>query len=361
MICTPSGSSLRHTAQEARPELAARLGEAAARVPGVRHAAVSVVEPMSGMGWNGPISVPGGPERSGRDRMSMFNAITPGWFSTYGTRIVAGRDFNRRDDRGAPVAIVNEAFARHFFGTPAAVGRRVVMETGPGQSAELEIVGVATAAAYRGVRSDFPPTLYRPAAQMTGQLPPFFSLALRTTPGGASGLHAAVTRVVRDVDPTLTLTFRTMAGRVRDELTEIRAIALLSSFFGVLALVLAGIGLYGVTSYGVAERRREIGIRPDPRRGPRAGAAPGAAARRPAGRHRHRARRRRQRRPHAAAAVDAVPARTARPDDHRRFRRRARRDRTARRLAAGTAGVTYRSRAGAERGLTSRATQPATR
>jgi len=127
------GIELRRTAMEARPELATRLGEAAARIPGVRHGAVSVVEPMSGMGWNGPITVPGGPQRSGRDRMSMFNAITPGWFATYGTRVIAGRDFDRRDDRGAPVAIVNEAFARHFFGTPAAVGRRVVMETGPGR------------------------------------------------------------------------------------------------------------------------------------------------------------------------------------------------------------------------------------
>ena len=259
------------------------------------------------------------------------------------------------------MAIVNEAFARHFFGTPAAVGRRVVMETGPGESAELEIVGVATAAAYRGVRSDFPPTLYRPAAQMTGQLPPFLSLALRTTPGGASGLHAAVTRVVRDVDPTLTLTFRTMAGRVRDQLTEIRAVALLSSFFGVLALVLAGIGLYGVTSYGVAERRREIGIRLTPRRGPRrrrsawcCGASPCWSA-------------------SAVALGVAVSASLTpllqsllyqlEPRDPLTIGGSAAvlaRDRTARRLAAGETGVADRSGAGIERGLT-RSEPPASR
>jgi predicted permease len=239
-------------------ELAGRLRDAAARVPGVQEAAVSTIEPMSGRGWNGPVTVPGVPDAAA---MTMFNAVTPGWFATYGTRLLAGREFDGRDAGGGRVAIVNEALARRLFGTPNVVGRRLAAETGPGGSHELEIVGVAAVAAYRGVRSDFPPTMYLPMAQMAGAVPPALTLGVRTTPGGVPGLQAGLTQAVRHVDPTLTVTHRTMAGRVRDQLTEIRAVALLSSFFGGLALVLAAIGLYGVTAYGVAERRREIGIR----------------------------------------------------------------------------------------------------
>jgi predicted permease len=236
-----------------------RLRDAASRVPGVRLAAVSMIAPLSGMGWNGPATVPGGRALSGRDAMTYMNAITPGWFATYGTPILAGRDFDASDERGAPVAIVNEVFARHFFGTRDVLGRRVRIG-GPKGETEVEIVGVVASAAYRGLRGDFPPTTYRPAGQMGTDLPPFVSLALRTTPG-AAGLQAAVARAIRDVDPTLTFSYGSLASRLHDQLAEIRMIALLTSFFGGLALILAAIGLYGVTSYGVAERRREIGIR----------------------------------------------------------------------------------------------------
>jgi predicted permease len=240
------------------PELAARLRDAAARVPGVREAALSAIEPMSGRGWNGPVTVPGVPDATD---MAMHNAVTPGWFATYGTRLLAGREFDGRDAAGTRVAIVNEALARRLFGTPNVVGRRLSAETGPNQSYELEIVGVAATAAYRDVRSDFPPTLYLPMARMAGAMPPALTLGVRTTPAAAAGVQAGLTEAIRQIDPTLTVTHRTIAGRVRDQLTEIRAIAMLSSFFGGLALVLAAIGLYGVTAYGVAERRREIGIR----------------------------------------------------------------------------------------------------
>jgi predicted permease len=243
-----------------RARLYGELQQAASTVPGVQAAAVSMIGPLSGMGWNSAAEVAGEPRPPGRDAMTFLNAVTPRWFATFGTRLTAGRDFELRDDTGPPIAIVNDAFARHFFGTRPPVGRRVRYETGPSDMTEVEIVGVVENAAYRGLRDAFPPTMYRPAAQVPDP-PPFLNLTVRTGPGGAPGLQPALTRAIRGVEPGLTVTYRALSDRIHDQLTEVRTIALLSAFFGGLALILAAIGLYGVTSYGVNERRREIGIR----------------------------------------------------------------------------------------------------
>jgi putative ABC transport system permease protein len=247
-----------------RPAMTAALREAALRVPSVTAAATSVVEPMSGGAWNTRGGVIGGPTLSRRDSGILLNALTPGWFATLGMRLIAGRDVDARDAGGPPIGVVNEAFVRRFVPdartAAGALGRRVRFEVGPGAFAEVEIVGVVEDAAYRNVRETFTPTLYRPTAQLE-DLPPFLTIAVRTPPAGLSGLQAALTRAIREVDPSLAITHRRMADRLRDQLTQSRTIAVLSSFFGLLALLLAAIGLYGITSYGVNERRREIGIR----------------------------------------------------------------------------------------------------
>jgi putative ABC transport system permease protein len=244
-----------------------RVRQRAADLPGVAAAGVSLITPISGMSWNNRISVSGGVELSGRQRLSNVNAITPGWLDALGTRLVAGRDVADGDRAGAPpVALVNEAFARRFLGGASPLGHTIATDSFGNRTPPppRQIVGVVADAVYRSVREPVPPTFYIPLAQMDegrDQMTAFASLSVRAAAGSPAMLSRSVAAAIAAVHPDLAVTFRLLATQVRASLTQDRLVAILAGFFGALALLLAGLGLYGVTAYAVNRQRMEIGIR----------------------------------------------------------------------------------------------------
>jgi putative ABC transport system permease protein len=232
------------------------LQEAAAAVPGVTSAAISDISPLSGQGWNTVITIPGGTVRPQKESMSWVNSVSTDWFKTFGVRIVDGRDFNDSDRRGsAKVAVVNESFARKYFSGQNAIGREFGAREG-----SFQVVGLVSDSVYGSPRQGAAPTAYLAQIQREG-LGSSFSLTVRAKAGDPMRLSRDVAAALGRVDPEAAFSFRAMATQTRATMTQERLVAILSSAFGALALVLAAIGLYGVTSYSVNRRRGEIGIR----------------------------------------------------------------------------------------------------
>jgi predicted permease len=250
-----------------------RLVAAVAAVPGVARAGVSMAIPFSGNSLMDIIDLPGapppqlepGPVPFWNSRMVMLNQITPGWLATYGTAVLAGRDVDERDAPGAPpVALVNEAYVHKFL-----PGRKPLGETikfpDAGTVPPRTIVGVVSDAVYLSARDGVRPTLYIPVAQRPAGGPTALTanvdISVRPSAGSPALLAPSVAAALTGVDRNLTFTFRPLQDRVDASLTQERLVALVAGFFGTLALLLASLGLYGVTSYAVTRRRAEIGIR----------------------------------------------------------------------------------------------------
>ena len=226
-------------------------------VPGVTHAAEAFIVPMSGSGWNQNVIVDG----KQQEGVANFNRVGPDYFKTMETPVLAGRPFGPADRLGTvETAIVNESFAKKYFGGTSPIGRTFQMVMGQGDpQPHYQIVGLVKDTKYTDLRQDFMPIGYFPAAQET-EIGPFLDLVVRSDLP-LSSITPAITRSVLEVVPGSTVAYDTVKNYVRDSLVTERLMATLSGFFGMLAMLIATIGLYGVMSYMVSRRQVEIGIR----------------------------------------------------------------------------------------------------
>ena len=228
------------------------LRDRAAAIPGVRSAGYVFIRPLTGHGINIDIRIAGAAET----QSPLYDLISPGFLSAVGIPLVDGRDFTGHDDGNAAlVAIVNEQFARHFLAGRRATGTRFRIA---GETRDIEIVGVVKDTRWMSLRELPSPMFYRPFRQ---DLQPFATLTVRTSADPA-GLSAALQSIARTSHPPLpiddVLPFTELENRA---LFIERMIAQVSAAFGLLALFISCAGLYGLLSYGVARRTREIGIR----------------------------------------------------------------------------------------------------
>ena len=227
---------------------------------GVTAASASMITPIGHMGWNDVVLAPGFVPTRMRDSLANFNQVTDGYFTTLGTTLIAGRDITADDVAQArSVAVINETFAKRVFGSASPLGRAFRTPIGDSTSPPRLIVGVVRDAKYQRLDEVTPATAYFPLGVADGPNS-VVNFEIRT-----GGSPAAIVRQVKSlaatVSPAVSLDITTLSTQVSESLTRPRLLAVLSGFFGALALLLAVIGLYGTMSYNVAQRRNEIGIR----------------------------------------------------------------------------------------------------
>src|SRR5215510_13279173 len=239
-------------------QLFRRLLERLDAIPGVRSATLSQYPILAGSRNDAPIFVQNQtlmPSEGGR---ALVNDVAANFLDTLQIPILRGRGLTLRDDERAPkVAVVNQAFARKYFGGEDPLGKRIGLDSVK-NNGQIEIVGVAQDAKYFELRGEMPPTVYLPYFQEPASDAYF---TVRTT-GEPTAMFSLIRQAVREIDGSLPFSdFKTVRQQVESSWAQERLFASLSGFFGLLALSLAAIGLYGVMAYSVTRRRNEIGIR----------------------------------------------------------------------------------------------------
>lgn len=233
------------------------LLESLRAIPGVRSASTADVPLLHGWEWDNTTQVEGYKAADGEDMQAYMNRLSPGYLNTMGIPLLEGRDFDRRDTREDPkVALVNEEFARHFFGNRSAIGRRIGFGMPSTAKLDIEIIGVVGNSLYEGPREGVRRQVFLPAWGSS-------SAAFYVRTGLRPALvYRAVREKVRQLDPSMPVfEMKTLAGQLDETLLTERLIAMLSAGFGLLATLLATIGLYGVMAFVVARRTKEMGLR----------------------------------------------------------------------------------------------------
>jgi predicted permease len=235
-------------------------------ISGVKSAAYAMWPLLNGREWDLTVVVEGHAIQPGEDMQADYNLVSPGYWKAMGVPLLAGRDFDARDrvdggDDPQPwnVAIVNRAFAEHFFGSKDAVGRLIGCCHGPGTKPAIRIVGVAENSLFASPRSGVRRQVFLP--YLESATPAAVTFYLRGDRPSAA-LFAQARRIVGKLDASLPIyDLKTLQSQLDETLSSERLIAFLSAVFGMLATVLAALGLYGVMAFVVAQRTGEIGLR----------------------------------------------------------------------------------------------------